>query len=143
MSRYRTTVPSRRATDDAFDYMANFAHSVAWDPGVLEAHRVSGGPIGLGSRFLLVTEFLGRRIPLEYAITHYERPHRLELTAQNASVRSVDVVTFAATDEGTDVTYDATLLPRGPLRLAGPLLSLAFRRIGDRARAGLARELNG
>jgi hypothetical protein len=42
---------------------------------------------------------------------------------------------------GTRVTYDADLSLKGPLRLADPLLALAFRRVGDRARDGLRARL--
>jgi len=60
-------------------------------------------------------------------------------------LRSVDEVRVdPASDppsEGAVVTYDARLEPRGMLRLADPLLGLAFRRIGDRAAAGLRRVL--
>ncbi|MBV8221122.1 MAG: hypothetical protein JO325_21875, partial [Solirubrobacterales bacterium] len=43
----------------------------------------------------------------------------------------------AATGTGTRVTYAADLRLKGLLRLADPLLALAFRRVGDRALAGL------
>ena len=39
------------------------------------------------------------------------------------------------------MTYDATLTLNRPLGLFDPLLRLAFRRIGDRAAAGLKRVL--
>jgi hypothetical protein len=42
---------------------------------------------------------------------------------------------------GTRVTYDADLALRGILRIADPLLGLAFNRVGDRALAGLRRTL--
>jgi hypothetical protein len=43
----------------------------------------------------------------------------------------------------TTVTYDARLTLNGPLALLDPLLGAAFRRIGDRATAGLCRVLQG
>lgn len=46
-------------------------------------------------------------------------------------------------NHGTLVTYDADLQLNGVLRLADPLLRLAFGRIGDRAAAGLRRVLKG
>jgi len=41
------------------------------------------------------------------------------------------------------VTYDAELTLNGLLGLADPLLGLSFKRIGDRAAAGLIRALDG
>ena len=42
---------------------------------------------------------------------------------------------------GTRVTYDADLALKGPLRIADPLLGLAFDRVGDRALEGLRERL--
>ena len=52
---------------------------------------------------------------------------------ENATVVSHDRITFAATLTGTRLTYDADLRLKGLLRIADPLLGLAFRRIGHRA----------
>ncbi len=41
------------------------------------------------------------------------------------------------------VTYEADLSLKGVLRIGDPLLGLAFRRIGDRAAAGLRTALDG
>ncbi len=142
MAHYRTTVHSRLDIDEAFAYLADFAHSAEWDPGVVEAQRLTEAPIGLGSRFQVVAWSLGRRIPLEYQITAYEPTKRVELTAESPVIRSVDQITFTAAGDGTDVTYDADLQGRGAFRLGDPLLALVFRRIGDRARGGLQEALN-
>jgi len=63
------------------------------------------------------------------------------LRADAPAVRSVDEITVVPTDDGSEVTYEADLRSQGLFRLADPLLGLAFRRIGDRARDGLARAL--
>ena len=64
------------------------------------------------------------------------------LRAENRSVRSVDTITFEDDDRGTVVVYDAELDAKGIGRLADPLLSMVFRRIGDRAAAGLRTRLS-
>ena len=142
MARYRTTVPSRRPIDEAFDYMADFSHARDWDPSVTSARRVGEGDIGLGTTFELVTTFNGRAMPLTYEVIAYDPPRRVALRAQTPLVISLDEITFESTDDGSDVTYDATLRTRGWLRLVSPVVSVMFKRIGDRARDGLARELN-
>lgn len=137
MARYRTTIHSNKPTDVAFAYLADFSQSVEWDPGVVRAKRVDDGQIELSSRFDLVTKFAGRELPLTYEITGFEMNKFVEFTATTSTFSSVDRVTFSPTDEGCDVTYDADLRPRGLMRLADPFLSMAFRRIGERARLGL------
>ena len=56
---------------------------------------------------------------------------------------SLDTITVVGDGSGSVVTYDAELTLNGPLRLADPLLGLSFKRIGDRAAAGLIRALDG
>jgi hypothetical protein len=57
-------------------------------------------------------------------------------------VRSTDVIEVApAAGGGASLTYSATLRPRGASVLMAPLISLLFRRIGDRAAAGLRAKL--
>ena len=142
MAQYRTTVHSRHTIEETFDYLAEFSHSAQWDPGVVEAQRLTEAPIALGTRFRVVASFLGKGIPLEYEVTAYEPARRVELTAESAIIRSVDEITFAATATGTNVTYEADLRGRGAFRFVDPLLVPVFRRIGDRARDGLHEAIN-
>ena len=142
MTHYRTTVTSSWGQEALFSYMSDFAHSQEWDPGVRRAERASGGAIELGARFHLEVGFLGRRLPLEYVVTAYE-PHALvQLTASNGSLLSIDTMTFATRSDGSSLTYDAELRVLGGYRVFSPLLAVGFRRVGERARQGLLRELN-
>ena len=142
MAVYRTTVSSNREPERVFSYLADFSSALQWDPGVVEATHLGDGPATLGTRFRVVSRFLGRRVPLEYVITAFDRPRLVQLTAQNARLRSLDTITFVAVPTGTEVTYDATLVALGAWGVLNPLLGLLFRRVGERARAGLVRELN-
>ena len=141
MPHYRTSVTTRRHPDDAFEYMASFENIAEWDPGVVQAERLGSGELGLGSRIRVVVSSAGRRLPLEYRITEFEPPRRVLLEAETATLRSVDEITVEPTPNGATVTYDAKLDLRGPLRIFNPVLALVFKRIGDRAAAGLRREL--
>lgn len=142
MARYRTTVASQWDPARAFAYMADFSHAATWDPGVASARRLGDAEIARGTKFELLANFNGRQLPLTYEITVFEPPRRVVLRAETDMVISVDEVTFTPRDGGTDVTYDADLRTKGWFRLAGPVVALMFKKIGDRARVGLQRELN-
>jgi hypothetical protein len=89
-----------------------------------------------------VSRFLGRPVALEYRITDYDRPTRVVLAADEASIRSTDEILVTPTDGGSRVTYEADLRLKVPFgSWMDPLLALAFRRIGDRAAAGLRKAL--
>lgn len=72
-----------------------------------------------------------------------ERPTRLLLEGGDASLRSIDEITFLERPSGTRVTYEARLELSGIRRLADPLLDLLFQRIGRVAMRGLRERLQG
>jgi hypothetical protein len=98
--------------------------------------------VGLGSRFALQTRFLGRTLTLVYEVVDFEADTRIELRAENAFVESNDTIIFETLGDGTEISYDARLRPKGLARVGAPFFALAFRRIGDRAAEGLRRHLN-
>ena len=141
MAHYRATIDIQQPREDVFGYLSDFSTTEQWDPGVVEAKRVNGAAVGQGAEFRLVAEFLGRKTPLTYRIVEYDPPHAVAFLGENSTVISRDRITFETTAEGTRVTYDADLALKGPLRIADPLLGVAFTRVGDRALAGLRRTL--
>jgi hypothetical protein len=143
MARFRTTVFSRWDQDTAFRYMSDFSNAAAWDPGVRSARKINEGEVGLGTKFELVTSFNGRELPLTYVVTVFEPPRRMVVRAETDKVLSLDDVTLHPAPGGTNVTYDASLRTRGWFQLTAPVVALLFKGIGERARAGLERELNG
>ncbi len=138
MARYTDTLESPRAVAEVFAYLSDFSTTREWDPGVEEAEQLDAGPVRRGSRFRIVARFLGRRAELVYEITEFRYGEVVTLRGENATVVSLDTMTFAETlGGGTRMTYDARLTLKGPLRVLDPLLGVAFRRVGDRAANGL------
>ena len=137
MARYTASLDTRLPLADAFAYLSDFSTTEEWDPGVVEAERLGDEPVGQGSEFHVVAEFLGRKSALTYRVVEFEPEQVVTLRGENATVVSLDRISFETTGSATRVTYDAELTLKGPLRLADPLLGLAFRRVGDRALDGL------
>lgn len=137
MAHYRASIDVRQACEEVFAYLSDFSTTREWDPSVVDAERLNGQAVGEGTQFRLVAEFLGRENELTYRIVEYDPPHAVTFLGENATVVSRDRITFEPTAEGTRVSYDADLALKGVLRLADPLLALAFNRVGDRALAGL------
>ncbi len=142
MARYRATVETPQTPEQAFSYLSDFTSAAQWDPGVVAATRVGDQPIGKGAEFHLVAEYLGRRSEIDYRIIEFDAPRVVTLYGENRTVTSRDRITFTPTPAGTAVEYDADLRLKGAMRIADPLLRLAFKRVGDRACAGLRRALN-
>ncbi len=141
MAHYTASIETPRPPAETFAYLSDFSTTREWDPGVVEAERIGDGPVGDGTEFRLVAEFLGRKTALTYRIVEFAPGEAVTLRGENATVVSLDRITFAPSGGGTRVTYDADLALRGPLRIADPLLGLAFERVGNRALEGLRRTL--
>ena len=142
MAHYAATVTSPGSAAEVFEYLADFSSTAEWDPGVSEARCLDADPLHAGARFHVVPDFLGRPVPLEYRTVEIDPPRRVVLRAETRTVASEDTITVRTLrGSGSQVTYDARLGLRGALRFADPALAVLFRRIGDRAKAGLAATL--
>lgn len=144
MARYVGKIWTPRSAGEAFDYLADFTNVTEWDETARSSILLEGPPVGtVGSRFAVEVGFAGRTNRFEYTTTVSEHPSRLVLRAESSSVVSEDEISFRAADGGTEVTYDANLRPKGAMKLIDPILGLMFKRLGDNAAGGLARELGG
>jgi carbon monoxide dehydrogenase subunit G len=123
--------------DDVFDYVADFANSREWDPGVATAERLDAGPIELGSRFRLGVRLGSRVAPMEYRISAFEPPTRVVLTGSGSGVAAVDEIRLEAVPTGTRLDYTADIRLGGILRLIQPFLGSAFATIGRNAADGM------
>ena len=144
MVRVREIIEVTASPNDAFDYVADFANSAEWDPGVESAERVGSGPIGVGSEYRLVVTFRKTRLPMTYRCTEYESPRRVVLEGEGSTIHALDeiVVEPSPSGSGSRITYTADLSMKGVLKAAEPFLRGAFDAMGERALAGMKRELD-
>jgi carbon monoxide dehydrogenase subunit G len=142
MAVLRERIETRLGIDDAFAFVADFANSASWDPGVATSERVDDGPLRVGARYLLGVRMNGRVVPMTYSITHLDRPNRVVLAGDGSGVTAVDDISFEAAGGGTAISYVADIRLRGVLRLLAPFAGGAFRRVAERARAGMQRTLD-
>jgi len=139
MSHYATTVSTPLSPAQAFAFMSDVRHFAEWDPGVSTSVRVVGDG-AVGSAYDL-TVAPGKTV-MRYQVTACEAPRLLRLVAKTRFLTSVDEIRVEPAGTGALVTYDAVLTLNGVLGVMDPLLGIAFKRIGDRAAAGLKHALN-
>lgn len=143
MAHYVTTVRTRWRPEVAFAYMADLTNFAEWDPGVRSAEQVVGTGAGPDGEFDVTVAGVGPApsTTLRYRTVDFDPPREVRVVARSPVLTSEDRITVQPDGDGCLVTYDADLRLAGPLRLADPLLAAAFRRIGDRAAAGLRHRL--
>ena len=104
MAHYTASIETPRPLAETFAYLSDFSTTEQWDPGVVEAQRIGDAPVGHGTEFRLVANFLGRKAALTYRIVEFEPGKAVTLRGENATVVSLDRITFEPSDEGTRVT---------------------------------------
>jgi hypothetical protein len=144
MASYTATVSSTRPPDAVFAYLADFRSVAEWDPSVRAALHVNGGdPIELGAIFRVTIKTVLSVVVLDYRTIELDRYDKIVLRGESNSMVSLDTITIRDDGHGgAAVTYDARIELKGLRKLADPLLGLAFKRLGDRARDGLRGKLN-
>jgi len=139
--RIQRTVTSPRPIEEVFAYLADFTNTDEWDPGTIRTTRQSGDG-GVGSRYLNVSRFMGRRTELTYEVLELHSPARLRLRGENKTVVAVDTMTLTPTATGgTAMTYTADFTFKGLAKLIAPFTTPAFKKLGDEAQASLRRIL--
>ena len=137
--RIETTCPQQRA----FDFVADFSTAQEWDPGIPTARRLDDGPIGVGSRFELVSRFGSKEQAIVYEITAYDAPSSVTFAGDGKTFRGTDVISFTPRDGGgTHVRYTADLGLKGLAAMALPFLGGKLDEMSDRAVEGLKAALD-
>ena len=142
MTRLTEQIQTSLPIDDVFAFVADFANSMYWDPGVATSERIDAGPVGLGARYRLGVKMRGRVTPMEYRITTFDAPRRVVLTGEGSGVSAIDEIRFEPAGTGTRIDYTADIRLAGLMRLAQPFLGGAFAKIARDALDGMQRALD-
>jgi len=141
--RVERTLDVAASPEVAFDFVADFSRAQEWDPGIPSARRLDDGPIGIGSRFELLSRFGSTEQLIEYEITELDRPHQVTFVGDGKNFHGTDTISFApAEGGGTRVTYVADLGLKGVAAFALPFLRGRLDSMSDDAVAGLKAALD-
>ena len=131
-----------RPLEEVFAFVADFSTTAEWDPGVVAAHRLDEGELGVGARFSVTVTFSGRELPLEYAITAYEPNELVVLEVESRRFDGVDTIRFQPLSAtSTRVDYRADFELKGVMKLLRPFLGGTFDRLGTKAMDGMKARL--
>jgi hypothetical protein len=128
--------------ETVFDFISDFRHASLWDPRTRRVTKLTNGPIGKGTRFLLQADLLGLTPEFPYEIEVYLRPTLLVLAGRTRWFAYREQVSFSPEGSGTSVEYRAAMTLKGWLAPGNPILSWIYPRIGDDATAGIVPALD-
>lgn len=133
---------ARQSPEVAFDFISDFRHASLWDPRTESVRKLTDGPIGRGTRFLLRAKLGPVRLDFPYEIVEYDRPSLVVFAGRTSFFDYRERVTFAPAGSGTTIAWDAHMKLRSLLWLGNPILALVYQRIGDDATGGIQRALD-
>ncbi len=127
--------------DTVIDYLKDFGNAEEWDPGTESCTRLDQGDLRVGSRWRNVSKIAGVTTELEYRLEELTAG-RIVLKGENDSATSTDTITVRALAQGSELTYEAVIEPKGVGKLADPLLKLVFERVGTKTEEQMTEVLN-
>ncbi|MEU9731685.1 SRPBCC family protein [Streptomyces sp. NPDC048002] len=137
MMEVERTIVLNHGLTEVVDFLADFSNAELWDPGTVSCRPLGhGGEPAVGSEWLNVSEFRGRRTQLRYRLIRRDR-RRLIFEGRNRTATTTDDMRFEESPTGTVLSYRARLTFHGLARLVAPLLRREFQRLADEVAASL------
>lgn len=135
MIAYEVTRPVAASAMAAFDVIGTHVYDnhPRWESEVLEIRRLTDGPVGVGSRAVMVRKDFGRRSEVVYQCTEFEPDRRIAFDHVDSALSFH--IAFTLTPTGPDSCECRVAVrarPRGALRLMTPLIRARMPRTGDR-----------
>jgi uncharacterized protein YndB with AHSA1/START domain len=128
MIREQGSVIIRRPVEEVFAWVTDLTHSAEWQAGLLEVRKLTDGPVGVGTRYTFVRQFMGRKVEAANEFVVYEPDQKVQFRIASGPMPGQGTYLFEATPDGTKVTSIVELEPGGLSRLAAPLIAASLRR---------------
>lgn len=123
MVDFVVTVEIDRPAPEVFAYISNFEHNPIWQGGMKSATFTSDPPLGVGSTYVQVASFMGKRIDTKFEVTAFETDRSVSIASTGGTfpiqvTRSVE----SLSELRTKVSAHIRGQPKGFMKLMGPLL---------------------
>lgn len=119
-----------RPVEEVAAYAGDPANAPEWYANITDVTWRTEPPVSVGSRIDFVARFLGRRLAYTYEVLELQPGRRLVMATAEGPFPMRTTYTWEPIGDGsrTRMTLHNAGDPRGPARLAGPLLAIAVRR---------------
>ncbi len=128
MAKIETGIQIDRALENVYAYATNVDNMTQWLGAVVEAERLTDGPLGVGTRIRAVGKMLGRRMDSVAEVTALEPNARFAFKIASGPFTSHNSDAFESVAGGTKVTDTVEIELGGILGLADSLMGRMMRR---------------
>jgi uncharacterized protein YndB with AHSA1/START domain len=122
MTRIEGEVDIAAPVDQVFDLVADERNEPRYNPRLARAEKVTDGPVGAGSRFVVEPRGMGRWGVMTAEVVDYDRPRRLATSVRSSYLAVDGTLTFTEADGGTRLSWSWDTRLRGWARLFTPVL---------------------
>jgi hypothetical protein len=128
-----------RPVEEVFDFVADSRNEPSFNPAMAGVELLTPLPIGRGTRFRARMGRAGTQMLVE--LTEFDRPHRLGSRTTSSMMQTSGALTFAADGDGTIMSWDWQVRPKGWMRMLGSLFGPLGGRMERRIWTSLKRHL--
>ena len=116
--------------EQAFALFSDLTRSHEWASNPLKVEALSGGPVGVGSKYRSEAQFMGKDVHAEQEVTAYDAPRHFAFSNTEGNERYDHDFTFRAEEGKTVVERKITFLVPGfrgvAIRFVVPIVSKKF-----------------
>jgi hypothetical protein len=117
-----------RPAEAVFDFAADQRNEPRYNPRMVRADKLTGGPVGKGTVFCSAVRAAGRATEMRSELTGYHRPARLASRTTMAQADIAGTLTFTPVPGGTRMRWAWVVRPKGASQLLTPVISRLGRR---------------
>jgi carbon monoxide dehydrogenase subunit G len=112
-----------RPMQDVFNFLSNPLNLPKWQSMIAKIEQVTPGAVGVGSKYKVAAEMLGRKIDGLMEITTFEPPARFGFTNQAGPMQVTVTVTLKPVGTGAKISLNAQGNPGGVFKIAEGVLA--------------------
>jgi uncharacterized protein YndB with AHSA1/START domain len=118
-----------RPVERVFAFMSQPKNRLRYDPKLLDVRQTPEGPLRLGTQIVEVRSMMGRRGEMVTEVSELEPNQKIGYrTLQKDPMSAIGAYQFQSVAEGTRLTLNFALNPRGILKFITPFLAGGLKR---------------
>lgn len=142
MSVLEEQITVDRPVHEVFAYIADFTTTEEWDSTAQTARKLTAGPLGVGTRFLVNCALPVGSVDIEYEITRFVPDQQVVLAGSSRFFSIEDDIRFSPTsDGGTQIDYRAAFQFPQPMAALAKRFDAGLQRMGKASMRGMLRAL--
>jgi uncharacterized protein YndB with AHSA1/START domain len=126
-----------RPVGQVFLALVDTKNQPKWDTGLLEARLTPDGPVRVGTRITEVRKFMGRTSENTGEVIEFVPNARITRKSVDMPMTVLGTVTFAATPQGTKVSWRWDLQSKSFFALAVPIIANSMKKGSETSLRGL------